>query len=137
MTMVAKPRFRMDVGLFLPYLHRVPDFNILSQSPFKIHISSILSPQSGVIFLLNIPQQQYSGKHFRQEKRMGKDHRHSFHPRNSQWRITARFAIMLILSGCTAVGPDYVTPEPSMPDRWHGIEGKRLREKKHDQEQWW
>jgi NodT family efflux transporter outer membrane factor (OMF) lipoprotein len=39
-------------------------------------------------------------------------------PQSTRWRL-ALLVTALLCGGCTAVGPDYVEPQPEVPDAWH------------------
>ncbi len=45
--------------------------------------------------------------------------------------------MMLVISGCTMVGPDYVKPTAPKPDKWLGTENAELKSSEADLTQWW
>jgi NodT family efflux transporter outer membrane factor (OMF) lipoprotein len=45
--------------------------------------------------------------------------------------------LALGLQGCLLVGPDYVEPDPEMPDRWHEELSRGLAEGRPDLRLWW
>ena len=45
--------------------------------------------------------------------------------------------LMLVLAGCTTVGPDFVKPEPPVLNQWQEADGAVLSKKPGEQIQWW
>jgi NodT family efflux transporter outer membrane factor (OMF) lipoprotein len=79
---------------------------------------------------------------------MFKQMSHSIVRRGSVCAVTQRFtlpgrgfiALLLLLAGCTTVGPDYVPPQVSAPGQWSTELGTGLTAKDADQEalaRWW
>ncbi len=55
-------------------------------------------------------------------------------------RYVSGLTILLALSSCATVGPDYVRPEVSVPDRWNAETGSALTDKSTDAKtlaEWW
>ncbi|MDM8555783.1 efflux transporter outer membrane subunit [Desulfococcaceae bacterium HSG7] len=46
-------------------------------------------------------------------------------------------ALLLMLNGCTTVGPDYKAPEMQPPEKWQKIEDPSLKPDKTDIREWW
>jgi len=44
---------------------------------------------------------------------------------------------MLVLAGCTMVGPDFVQPEAPVPDQWQAADGAALGREPAEQIRWW
>ncbi len=55
----------------------------------------------------------------------------------SRMFFSAILAAGLILQGCAAVGPDYIRPEPSMPDRWEQELAEGVAEGRAGLQTWW
>ncbi len=63
---------------------------------------------------------------------------HSALRRNSALRHCLMALIgLLLLAGCTAVGPDYVRPEVPLPDQWRGASGDTREQDTAALAQWW
>jgi outer membrane protein TolC len=50
--------------------------------------------------------------------------------------ITFQISLLIIVQGCT-VGPDYVEPQPSMPDVWSERATEGMTEGQADLQTWW
>ena len=46
-------------------------------------------------------------------------------------------AVMLTISGCMTVGPDYIKPIPSMPEYWHNLTDPAMVQDKISIYSWW
>ena len=44
---------------------------------------------------------------------------------------------VIVFTGCTAVGPDYVSPNVKVPEKWNGEEVKNFNNENRLSEQWW
>ena len=46
--------------------------------------------------------------------------------------------LLIVCAGCATVGPDYVTPEVAVPDRWHQRIAKQVSQGSDAiSEKWW
>jgi NodT family efflux transporter outer membrane factor (OMF) lipoprotein len=56
----------------------------------------------------------------------------------SKFRTATAFLLMVICAyGCTKVGPDYIRPEPQIPDQWHQDLVKGMVKEETNLQKWW
>ena len=61
------------------------------------------------------------------------DRRH----RRANFARAAMIGCVVLLSGCMKVGPDFVTPEAALPDKWAETDDKELTTQSSDHAAWW
>jgi outer membrane protein TolC len=59
---------------------------------------------------------------------------HEAHPLAGLIGLTA---LIMLVSGCAAVGPDYETPQAPMSQQWIDIDAPRVNNQSADYAQWW
>ena len=53
------------------------------------------------------------------------------------WQWVAMAALLLVLTGCAAVGPDYAPPDMRLPDQWHSGVESSTKAWRLPSEKWW
>ena len=52
-------------------------------------------------------------------------------------RTLCALALATLLSGCTLLGPDFVTPDSQVAQQWIDTQDPRLKSEPTDQSEWW